>query len=238
METTASNTGYPNAQGGEPGHSFDHLAQLSWNELPIFMAIPTAEDGLDDTARKLYTLADAVANGRSLALSANDSESPLPTRQTAESFAKERMLPREKEDYEMWKAGIIVLPHFDWDSNQSPLPPNSEKTFDQRAVAMNIIWGRQDATPENAVWLTNNLSTLLPLVKAINKLQSAETHLQKFDPLAKHSEAEITEIQTLQLISATVDANVAREKERLHRLFDSINQSQVTLRERLRSLGK
>lgn len=235
MESTAT-TGHPNANGGESGHPSDHLAQLSWNELPIFMAIPTAEDSLDDTARKLYSLADAVANGRSLALSAN--QSSLPTRQTAESFAKERMLPQEKEYYEMWKAGTIFLPHFNWNSNQCPLPPNSEKTFDQRAAAMNIIWGRQDATPENAVWLTNNLSTLLPLVKAINKLQSAETHLQKFDPLAKHSEAEVAEIQTLQLISATVEANVAREKERLHRLLDSINQSQVTLRERLRTLGK
>lgn len=235
METTAT-TGHPNAKGGDSEQPSDYLAKLTWNELPIFMAIPTAEDGLDDTARKLYSLADVVANGRSLALSAN--QSSLPTRQTAESFAKERMLPQEKECYEMWKAGTMFLPHFDWDTNQSPLPPNSEKTFDQRAAAMNIIWGRQDVTPENAVWLTSNQSALLPLVKAINKLQSAETHLQKFDPLAKHSEAEVAEIQTLQLISATVDANVAREKERLHRLFDSINQSQVILRERLRSLGK
>lgn len=230
------NTGQEYAVGGEPARQSGSLAQLSWNELPFFMAIPTAEDSLDETARKLYSLADAVANGRNLALS--DKQSSIPARQTAESFAKERMLPQEVEYYEMWKAGTLVLPHFDWDSNQSPLPPNSEKTFDQRSLAMNVIWGYRNATPENAVWLTNNLSNLLPLVKAINKLQSAETHLQKFDPLAKYSDAEVTEMQTLQLISATVDENVAREKERLHRLLESINQSQLILKKRLRALGK
>lgn len=220
-----------------PGNPSDRIAQLSWNEVPIFMSIPTADDNLDDTARKLYSLASAVANGGNLALSAN--QSSVPSRQTAESFAKERMLPEEKEYYELWKAGTVSLPHINWETSKSPLPPNSEKTFIQRASAMNIIWGSGDiATAENAAWLTNNLVALLPLVKAINKLQSAETHLAKFDPLAKHSEAEIAEIQTLQHISATVDANVAREKERLHRLIDSINQSQVTLKERLKSLGK
>jgi len=229
-------TGESKTNDAGPANPSDRLAQLSWNEVPIFMSIPTADDSLDDTARKLSSLANAVANGGNLALSAN--QSSLPSRQTAESFAKERMLPEEKDYYELWKAGTISLPHINWDWNKSPLPPNSEKTFVQRASAMNIIWGCGDATPENAVWLTNNLSAILPLVKAINKVQSAETHLQKFDPLAKHSEAEIAEIQTLQHISAIVDANVTREKERLHRLFDSINQSQVTLKERLKSLGK
>lgn len=235
METTHS-IGQLNANGERSGHPSDRLARLSWNELPIFMAIPTADDNLDDTARKLYSLADAVANGRSLTISAD--QSSLPTRQTAESFAKERMLREEREHYEMWKEGTFPLPTFNWSFDTSPLPPNSEKTFSQRAAAMDIIWKCGDATPENAVWLTNNLPAMLPLVKAINKLQSARAHLQKFDPLAKCSDAEFAEIQTLQLISTAVDANVAREKERLHRLFDSINQSQATLKERLRYLGK
>lgn len=44
------------------------LALLTRNEFPFFMPVPAKHDDLESIARKIHSLADVVASGRSLAL--------------------------------------------------------------------------------------------------------------------------------------------------------------------------
>ncbi|KAJ6028757.1 hypothetical protein N7540_004333 [Penicillium herquei] len=214
----------------------DQHALLALQEFPFMLPIPKSEDTLESTARKLGSLAIAIRNGGSLLLT-NGSGS-TPQRHKAEDFAKERMTDTELAQYNEWKQNKLSLPHINWQANRSPVEAANSKTFSPRAMAMNVIWGCQAAVPENAVWLCNNLPSILPLVKAVTKLLSAQAHLDIYDPHAKLTDQEIVEIQTLQLITATAEENVARERERLRQLSQCIQESQTVIRERLKSLKK
>lgn len=147
------------------------------------------------------------------------------------------MLAEELGQYEKWKQGTFTLPEFNWVANRLPAAPKALKTFTQRP-AMDLIWQQQGATPENASWLTSKMPAMVSLVKAVTKLLSAQAHLAKHDPLARLTESEAAEIETLQLVNATVEQNVARERARLRSLIDSIHESWAVLRNRLKSLGK
>ncbi|KAJ5103982.1 hypothetical protein N7532_004511 [Penicillium argentinense] len=225
------------AESKVPDRAPDRLAALIWDRFPFFMAVPSDDDDLDATARKVRTLADAVANGCEITLS--PAQDTLPGRRDVEDFAKERMLAVEREHYELWKKGAIQLPPFDWDANKLQLHKNQKpENFYGRMAAMDIIWNHQGTTPENVIWLSNNIRSMLPLVKAVEKMLGAHAHLEQCDPLAKFSDQEVAEIQSLQFISAVVDANVAREKARFQQLVASINASQEKLKARLKWFDK
>ena len=116
--------------------------------------------------------------------------------------------------------------------------PNNLKTFSQRAAAMDIIWQREGTTPENAAWLTSFVPHMMPLVKAVSKLSTAEVHLNSHGPYSQLNEDDIAEIDTIRTIIATVEKNVARERERMRKLVEGINESNAIIRGRLASLGK
>lgn len=212
------------------------LALLARNEFPFMLQLPKEGDDLETTARKLRSLADVVGSGRSLVLTA-DVASNIHERKV-ETFAKERMLPNELAQYEEWKQETFDLPEINWVANVAPVNADSRKTYTQRAAAIDLIWRQRGTTPENAAWLTNSIPAMLPLVKAVTKLLSAQTHLQKNDPLAGLSETEVIEVQTLQTIRAIADENLARERERVRRLANSIHQSEAIIQGRLKQLGK
>ncbi|KAJ5721440.1 uncharacterized protein N7483_009374 [Penicillium malachiteum] len=214
----------------------DQQARLTFQAFPFMLPIPKSEDTLESTARKLDGLAIAIRNGGSLTLT-NGSVS-TPQRHNAEDFAKERMTDMELIQYNEWKQNTFSLPHINWEANRLPVKAASSKTFSQRAMAMNIIWGCQVALPENAAWLSNNIPDILPLVKAITKLLSAQAHLEVYDPHSRFTDQEVVEIQTLQLITATAEENVTRERERVRQLARCIQESQTVIRERLKSLKK
>lgn len=212
------------------------LAALACDELPFLVPVPNASDDLESTAKKLRSLADVVTSGNSLALKTELEATPR--KHDAESFAKERMSAVELGLYEEWQNNSLQLPEFNWAQNVIPVPPDAHalKTFLQRAAAMDIIWDYQGASAENAAWLASHMAALLPLVKAVTKVLSAQKHLEIHDPLAGLSHGEIAEVQTLQLIMAGTEENVARERERIRELTESINVSQGVLRERLKIL--
>ncbi|KAJ5167823.1 uncharacterized protein N7482_003417 [Penicillium canariense] len=212
----------------------DQLAQLTCDEFPFLVPVPTAGDDLEATAHKLSDLVQIISSGRPFALTTGQASTSKPS---AEAFAKERMLATELVQYERWKGRIYPLPAFDWATNIRPVPEEALKTFSQRAAAMDIIWHHQGATPENAAWLSVNHSDLLPLVKAVTKVLSAKVHLEKYNPLSRLSETQIAEAKTLQLINAVVGENVERERARLRRVIECINQSRAVLRARLKVLG-
>ncbi|KAJ5634678.1 hypothetical protein N7528_002520 [Penicillium herquei] len=225
-------------QGSDEGGTKhpDQHALLAFQEFPFMLPVPKSEDTLESTARKLDGLAIAIRNGGSLLLS-NGTVS-TPQKHDAEDFAKERMTDIELRQYSQWKQNELSLPQINWEENRSPVVEASSKTFSQRAMAMNIIWGCQAAVPENAAWLSTNILYLLPLVKAVTKLLSAQAHLEVHDPQSRFTDQEALEVQTLQLITATADEIVAREKERVRQLARCIQESQKVIRERLKSLKK
>lgn len=234
MEITKTDKMEPWNDG--PSDFQNQLAVPTGTEFPFVLPVPREEDDLEATARKLRGLADMVTAGRSLALAAGEASSK--PRRNAEAFAKERMTVIELAQYEEWKQQKFPLPEFDWTANRVPVVANNLKTFSQRAAAMNIIWQRDDATPENAAWLTNFVPRMAPLLKAVTKLSTAEAHLDVHDPYSRMTEDEIAELEAIRTVIAVVDKNVARERERMRKLTESISESQAMLRGRLASLGK
>lgn len=77
---------------------------------------------------------------------------------------------------------------------------------------MDILWHRPGAaaTHGNAVWLSNHLHTILPLVKAIEKRVTAWASLGMQNPWAQLTERELWELEALQLVRGTVEGNLAR----------------------------
>lgn len=220
---------------GERPVTPQQLALLTRNEFPFRLQLPKAEDDLETTVRKLETLSGVLAAGHSLSLTAGVA-SNIHERK-AEAFAKERMVDIELAQYEAWKQNKFELPEINWVKNVASVSPESRKTFTQRATAIDVIWGQQGTTPENAAWLTTNIPAMLPLVKAVTKLLSARTHLQKHDPLAQLSDLDLVELETLQLIRNVADNVMAREREHFRLQAESINRSMAVLQGRLKSLG-
>ncbi|KAJ5683409.1 hypothetical protein N7462_006574 [Penicillium macrosclerotiorum] len=225
----------PEHQAQNYQNSQDRVAMVKCGDLPLFLPIPTDEDDLETTASKLHDLADVVSGGNSLALTSGQTATH---QNNAEDFAKERMRPSELMQYEAWKEQSVSLPAFNWVAHVKPVPPGALKTFSQRAVAMTTIWKGYTATPENAVWLTDNYPYLLPLVKAVTKVVNAQSHLEKHNPFAGLNAREVIEIQALHLINLTAEKNLARERARVRDLMESVHQSLAVIRDRLEILGK
>lgn len=224
-------------QNEETQYLVAKLAPGTCDGVSFRLPVPKPGDDLETTARNLRELADAVTNGRSLTLSTSQAFTSR-KQPDAEAFAKERMTTKELTQYEDWKQKKLTPPIFDWAANQEPVSLQAMETFTQRAAAMDIIWQRQGTAPANAAWLTNKMPGMMPLVRAITKILKARAHLEQHNSMAGLTASEIAEVETLRLVNATVEANVARERERLWRLVKSINESQTVLKDRLKGLGR
>lgn len=215
------------------GNLLAPFVQLSSDEFPFLVPVPTAGDNVAATARKLSDVAAIIRSGRSLVYTDNMTAQPAKATNDAEAYAKGCMLPDELAMYEDWKACVIRLPPFDWAKNVLPVDRQAQVIFSQRAAAMDFIWHHQGATPENAAYFMFFRLDLLPLVKAVTKLLSAKAHLENHDLLCRLSIAEIAEIKALQLINGVVEENVALESEPRRDFVQSIRESQGVLKERL-----
>lgn len=113
------------------------------------------------------------------------------------------MSATERGLYEQWQNMQLQIPNFDWTRNVIRLSPEnaqSLKTFAQRAEAMDILRCRKGASPENALWLSSNMDTILSLIKAITTVLNAQQHLEAHDPLVGLSGDEVAELEALRLI--------------------------------------
>ncbi|OJJ42887.1 hypothetical protein ASPZODRAFT_137029 [Penicilliopsis zonata CBS 506.65] len=215
------------------------------NILPLL----SRTDDLETTASKMVAIATAIENGENIAQRTGFQFcSP---RRDAETIAMSQMKPMELEMYEMWRGYNSLSSHatattptkqtnppytpppFDWEKNRAAIPngAHSLKTFTQRAEAMDITWNHQGATPEHAAWLTYNLPELLPLVKAVRRVLTAEKQA-KLDPLSGLTPSEYAEVRTLQKVGAISNENVRREKERINRLMRGIQEIMAILKTR------
>ncbi|KAL2844761.1 hypothetical protein BJY01DRAFT_214785 [Aspergillus pseudoustus] len=135
------------------------------------------------------------------------------------------------------------LPAFNWEANIAPVPQGaqSSKKFAQRAAAMDIVFGHQGATPENAAWLTYNLVPILPLVKAVTKISNMERHFREnknknTSSVQGLSGVEAAEMETARRIVAAAERNMNRELERLRRMTRELNRSNTIIKARMREL--
>ncbi|CAL5866349.1 uncharacterized protein PFLUO_LOCUS557 [Penicillium psychrofluorescens] len=217
----------------------DQLASLGFKEFPFLVPLPQPHDDLETTVRKMHNIAEVIASGGRITPQSKDITSSALRKHDAESFAKERMSAIERGLYEQWQNTQLQIPVFDWTQNVMHLPSEdaqSLKTFAQRAEAMDILWCHKGASPENALWLSSNMDSILPLIKAITKVLNAQQHLEAHDPLVGLSGDEIAELEALRLIRTMADQKMAQERERVRKLGESLGLSLSVIRGRLESL--
>lgn len=212
-------------------------AQLTYNGFSLLMPVPQHGDDLETTFKKVHGLADAVANGGTLTLPTTQTSAAF-KQQDAEAAAKERMSTLELKSYEAWKVKKFTLPFFDWAEYKDSVPPEGLETFTQRAAAMDVVWQRQGTSPSHAVWLSTRMGHLVPLVKAVEKVLKAQAQLEQQSCMSGLSEKEMAEVEMLQHIQATIDANVARERQRVKQQAKSIYDSVAVLKGQVKDRGK
>lgn len=180
-----------------------------------------------------------VNEGNSLALFTGLKLS-MPNPKDAESMAKSQMTSVELGSYADWKSKTKPVHSFDWENNKTPLPSTgaqSLKKFTRRAAAMDVIWEHEGATPEHASWLTFNMTSLLPPVKAVSRVLAAQKQYQN-DPLAQLSPMEVAEIDTAHSVVHVAERNKERELQRIRQLTRSISRSTVTINSRIARIRK
>lgn len=201
---------------------------------------PVPDDDLETTAQKLEILANVVEEGNSLALYTGlQLSAPKAHAKDAESMAQTHMTALELESYTEWKSNNTRLPPFDWENHQIPLPsstPQNLKKYTRRAEAMDTVWNHTGARPEHASWLTFNLSSVLPLVKAVSRVQAAERQFQN-DPLAGLGPMELAEIETVRTVVSIAEKTREREVQRMKRLTRSIARTTGILNSRMGELA-
>ncbi|KAJ5132365.1 hypothetical protein N7448_006523 [Penicillium atrosanguineum] len=225
----------------DTGSRSNSLVPLTGSEFPFFLSMPTKDDDLQTTARKMQSIASVISGGRTLSMtpghvSTRNGSKPK-QKHNAEDFARQGMTGPEIAQYDAWKMGLIQLPTFDWYLNRLPVGPTGMRTFSRRAIAMDIIWKRPGFAPEHAAWLAVHMNFMLPVVKAVTKVLMAAEELQRNEHL-QMSYCDIAEMEMLQLINSTAEETVTRERERMRMLRDSIHRSQAVLTNRINTLEK
>ncbi|OJJ33785.1 hypothetical protein ASPWEDRAFT_41654 [Aspergillus wentii DTO 134E9] len=205
------------------------------------LPVPELSDDLETTARKMTSLAKVIQDGTHLTiwtgwkLASNQPRDP-------KSIAKSEMSIPELEAYELWNEGKgVTPPTMDWNANVAAVPDgkNSLKRLTQRAAAMDVVWGRRQGTtlPEHAAWLTFNMGSALPLVKAVTRMLNAERYYGN-EPRARMTDLEAAELDTLCKIRDTAERNRSRELARIRKLMREIVHAQGVIGTRIRALER
>ncbi|QNC69630.1 hypothetical protein [Corynespora cassiicola bipartite mycovirus 1] len=195
-----------------------------------FLPMPEPTDDLDTSARKLRELARVVTSGKSLAVATGYQHAAHETRDP-EALARMSMTPSELEQFDAWKKGL-AMPPFDWSANRKAVPTGaqSQLRFERRAKAMDIIWGHEGATAENASWLTSNMSYAIPLVVAVARMHAAERELRGGQE--ELTEYELAEVQTTHKVVAIAMDNMNQVYRRLNEIARDINHSKEIIQAR------
>ncbi|RHZ63946.1 hypothetical protein CDV55_104363 [Aspergillus turcosus] len=246
-------------QNPEPALDPTDLKHLGEN-LTI-LPVPSVNDDLETTAKKMRALAKVVSDGNSLALFTGLQMASEHSRDP-ESIAVSQMTPDERFMYEAWQEARkhrkrknpddqdseetsnrgrkVPAVDIDWVKNVAPVPDGAQslKKFTERAAAMDIVWDHQGATPENAAWLTFNLPAILPLVKAVCRVRTAEKHRQNNrDPSMRGlTDMEAAEVETVRKIVSLAERNRTRELEKIRKLTRSITESAAVIKARIKAL--
>lgn len=197
--------------------------RVDYDDVPIkkdgFLPIPKSTDSLEVIAEKLTALSMVVQRGASVAVY-TDFIPPALDSLDAETTAIMAMTPMEKMQYDAWKAGAI-MPPIDWEKNQAAPPrgKDSANRFARRAKAMNIIWKTDLATERHVAWVVDHAVFMLPIIKAVCRVEGAKRNLRvRMGP----SEMDMAEIHRIFLINAITTDRVNEIKEAHLKLFEDI----------------
>ena len=196
--------------------------------------LPNDTDTLQETARKLQSYAEIINGGKSLAIHTGFKATPHSERDPTK-LAIERMTISEQDAYAVWSEGINLTP-FNWEKNKEALPTgkDSAKRFAQRAAAMNTAWKTNEATPENAAWLTSHMPDILPLLKALVRVETAKMDLRGGIP--GQDASELAEYQTINKIRSLAVQAEEKQMKVIRQLEADILRDMRTLKERADSL--
>jgi hypothetical protein len=216
---------------GDPMHP-ENMARLTSGEFPFLIPLPTVNDGLEATARKMQAIANIISAGGRLELTFWPQS--IISKYNAEARAKEGMNEVELAAFNKWQYEDFAAPEFDWTST-NPTPAETLQSLEARAAAMDVIWGHKEptATSGNAAWLSSKMQHMLPLVKAIEKVTRARKHIIDNYPFKGLDADQITEIETLRFINLAANLSAKRDRTWLGNVNQSISQSQAVLKERV-----
>ncbi|KAF7159084.1 hypothetical protein CNMCM5623_004317 [Aspergillus felis] len=232
-----------NAITQDPEAAIDPTDLQHLGENLKILPVPSVNDDLETTAKKMRALAKVhLEDPKSLAVS----QMTIDERVQYEAWQRARKNrtrknPGDQDSEEASnRGGEVPAVDFDWVKNVAPVPDGAQslKKFTERAAAMDIIWDHQGATPENAAWLTFNLPAILPLVKAVCRVRTAERHRQNNrDPsMRRLTDMEVAEVETVRKIVSLAERNRTRELEKIRKLTRSITESAAVIKARVKSL--
>lgn len=151
-------------------------------------------DSLEMLASKMEAISKVINANRSIAIATNfkgmayHSIDPV-------SIAMQGLTPPEKHTYEAWKADQCTLPHMDWQTMIEPAPNgnDSQRRNKARLEALRIIYSYPEATRQNLAYITKHFQDmLLPLVRAVARIQKSKRHLSgNQDTVSKEEWAEM-----------------------------------------------
>ena len=198
------------------------------------LPLPNESDELQETVEKLKAYAEIVRGGKSLAVHTGFKATPHSERDPTKLALKHMTIP-EYEAYTAWSDGID-LGRFDWKKNKDSVPTgkDSPRRFAQRAAAMNTAWKTDKATAEHAAWLTNNRSEILPLLKALVRIETARVDLR--GGLPEQDASALAEYQTINKIRSLAVQAEQKQMEAIRQLEAEILRHMNTLKERADSL--
>lgn len=232
----------------------DNPGQESFANLPL----PSREDDLETTLSKVPALSEAVQKGQSLALRTGQHvPEHAADRRDAESIARSVMSIQERQSYDAWKAGHHPIPDINWTEHVAlaGTGPRSRKKFEQRAQAMDVIWGgrEQDEDEEEGKKREGDddghardssvkakagaratpenalwLTLDMPATLPLIKAVVRVSNAEKqarLDPYYALSEMEVIEIKTVRKTIATMDEKFARAKAEVRKHARDINES-------------
>ncbi|OIW23287.1 hypothetical protein CONLIGDRAFT_649807 [Coniochaeta ligniaria NRRL 30616] len=131
-------------------------------------SLPTETSTPEPTANKLQPHAPITEQRTILTTS-------TPCSTAASNLAQQSMTPPELDCYLFWKQGHAQIPPFDFAANKEPLvSEKNRKRHEKRARTMNKIWGVDNATAENAMFVSLHMVAAMPLIKAVAREEGAE----------------------------------------------------------------
>ncbi|KAI4251065.1 MAG: hypothetical protein LQ352_005084 [Teloschistes flavicans] len=182
---------------------------------PPILPLPTKGDNFEMLATKMCALAAVVSRGQSVAVRTGYRATTMAGKDP-EAVALEGMKDLERQMYKAWKNGHRLEP---LDFAQFPdAKPNAKlmKKYQGEAAALSIMYGVPDVTAAQAVGWTRMETYLIPLMKAIVRVERQKVAMTGGS--ARLTPAELGELQTLKKILALLSATVQAGKEETKKL--------------------
>ncbi|RKF62434.1 hypothetical protein GcM3_147012 [Golovinomyces cichoracearum] len=163
-------------QIGRPVGEIDFTQRIHGVDFTLEM--PINNDSIEVIVEKMEGMAQLVMTGKSVAVNTGYKGAASQDRDPV-SICKESMTPLELQQYESWESGS-EMPAYDWSVSSKPIVggAGAKSRFARQALAAQEIWNRNDITTENINWLAANQTFILPLIKALTRVQGAKRNLR------------------------------------------------------------